>query len=395
MSRFFRLFPTVLLLPILLASDGLVPCGAAVGLPGTAPLQESQASIEQAQNSLAEGRYEEAEIAFRRLLLSDSSSIPALLGWAEALIEQGRGSQALGSLTRALDQAEQAGRLPHAIELQRLRVRAVSGADPEPLVRLGELELQARQFEAALATLERAASTGHESPRLLMALGSALWENNQLQRAGEVLKRAVDAAENDALRAGLQYEYARFLLFAGRASEALPFLEELLGKSGSSEDPILVLHHAQAMQAAGKEQELVAAAFSRAVTALPEHSRARYGLARALQRAGRSEEAKEQLEIYRRLDQEDRALGQLEGSARAQANHAAKLLREGRAEDALVELAEAPQTVAVLRVEALALRALGRTEQAREAVRRALELVAGGDAGASADLRTLLRELER
>lgn len=367
----------------------LAPSGYLAAAP-----QEPPASLDRALETLESGDGLTAEREFRRLLLDDPDSLEALLGWARSLAAQDRGVESVRSLLSAAERRLSAGAYGEAIEL--LELAALLDPDsPRTQARLGRALILDRRYLAAEEPLRQALAQGGRSTEWLLQLGGVLWEKGALEEAEELHREAAEGA-----RASSQTwrQLGRFLLWRGRYAEAAEALARArsLGAAGFSFelDRARALEGwARALETTGEGQadevlRQALAAFEGAVDQAPEHSEARYGLARVLTRLGRSDQADTQLAIYHRLYVEDQSRTRDKGLAKASLDRARDLLRQRRAGEAASILATLPETVEVLAALALAQREEGRREAAMRTLERALLL-----APDRADLRALLVEV--
>ncbi len=162
-------------------------------------------------------------------------------------------------------------------------------------------------------------------------------------------------------------------------------LRMALGRAGRA--PELQLDLARALEGTG-EIEAALEAFRRAVELAPEHSEARYGLARSLAAAGRRQAAEAELAVYERLHREDQERTRRAGLERARIDRGRELLRRGEVEAALELLEALPESVEALDALAAVRRSAGDREGAARALERAIALDPARD-----DLRARLAEL--
>ena len=352
-GRGCRSAPTVSICLLL----SLVPAHSLLPAP-----QELDASLDQALEALESGDSATAEKAFRRLLLDDPDRFEALLGWARSLAAQGRGAEALASLQQGAERRMAAGVYGEAVELLELAV-VLDPESPGTKARLGRALILHRRYLAAEAPLRQALAQGGREPQWLLHLAGVLWEKGDLDEAEELYQEAVERARASSVT---WHQLGRFLLWQGRYAESAEALRQakLLGAEGFA----LELDRARALEGRAKSMgskgegetqrlEVLQGAFQAfqlAVKQAPEHSGARYGLARVLGRLGDGEEAQRQLENYRRLHREDQGRIRRTGLAKARLDRAYDLLRQDRPREAVEILETLPVTVEVLRALALA-----------------------------------------
>lgn len=285
-----------------------------------------------------------------------------------------------GLLAEARDLAA-AGR---AEEARAVLIRAIKAAPSDPTARalLGHLLLVDEQYSAALVQLERAAELGATGARFLFDLGAARWENGDAEAAARVMRRAAESSGRAPVPV---HQLGRLELWRGNYSEAV----ELLNEAAAAMPRAVDVHYdlARALELAGRAEE-ASLAYGHLLEQAPGHIQGHYGLARTFLDLGRRDEAAEELAVYHRLYREDQERIRRSGRVEGRMKLARRLIDDGAASQALELLQASPATVEVLLVRSLALRALGRFE---EAIRQ-LERAVGLDPQ-RADLRALLAEL--
>ncbi len=361
-----------------------IPAGAGK-LPGTSS-QSRGVAVDGAQQALDDQRFAEAEAAFRSRLLEDPASLAALEGWARALLGLGRGAEATGSLRRGSETALERADYARAVALLELALAASPG-DMAVSARLGQALMLDRRFTAAEGYLRSAWEGGERGPRELLYFAACLWENGELEEAEARYREAIERTGGNAVAL---YELGRLLLWQGRAEEAAASIDRALARGASGLGPRLDLARAlgQLAREGNLPAERAVQAFRAAVAMAPEHSEARYGLARALLLAGRREQAQEELATYGRLQSEDQVRARELARSAAQSARARELIGEGRSDEARALLEELPDLAEVWHARALLARLDGDIGGAIEALERALALERE-----RADLAALLTEL--
>jgi tetratricopeptide (TPR) repeat protein len=288
-------------------------------------------------------------------------------------------AQLLEEITERLEQ----GKLDEAEALLPDVPEGAAGA--EAAFRLGRALVLARQYERAEPLLRRALGAGHGDAGVRLFLSAALWENGRPAEAEDVLRDGLAAGGSRA-----RHQLARLLVWQGRYEEALEQLGSLAAAFPSRLD--LQLDTARALEGAALREgggwEPALEAFTRCRRLAPEHYEIRYGLARALQRLGRTDEARIEMEAYRQLLAEDTARSRERGRELAQVELALALWSAGAADEALADLKALPASVESLTAIARVEESRGQPEQAVAALQRAVGL-----APDRADLRLRLEEL--
>lgn len=117
----------------------------------------------------------------------------AVFDEARRLAEAGRGGEAVALLEERAHRWFEAGRLADAGAALALAVELTSD-DATLRLQLGRVLMLEKRQAAALEHLERAAELGMQDPVLLFHLGSARWENGEIEAAASALEAAVEAS---------------------------------------------------------------------------------------------------------------------------------------------------------------------------------------------------------
>ena len=281
-------------------------------------------------------------------------------------------------VVRQAEEAIRAGRYDLAAE-RLMAVEEGLSATAEAL--LGRALALDRRYVAAEPPLESAVERGQKDPQTLFFLGSTLWENGKLGEAEGVFETGLEVSSRHP--AFLQ-QLGRLALWRGRYEAALALLEEALERAPGELDT--ALDWAQALEGA-KRLEPAIEAYRAVVAAAPDHTQAHYGLGRVLVSAGRSEEGRRELELYRRLYEAEQERGLETGRRQAEVARGFALVHAGEAAAAVAHLRGLPESVDTLAALATALAAAGRTEESLSALERAVAL-----APERGDLRARLSE---
>ena len=272
-------------------------------------------TLEDANEALARGDWALAEEWFRSLLLERPDSIPAQVGWALALGEQERGSQAIGSLRNRLERARREGDLDGAAEVARALTKLVPD-DARSFLELGRLLAEQRQWVTAEAAARRAVELSPEDPASLSLLGLAQWENGDDADSVATLEKARLLAPDSV---DLALQLAGVLRWRGDYARALERLDEVTSAGATDSGRALVWHRERALVLEGlaeQEPEMVEEALEamrRLAELTPDDSKVRYSLALLLRRTGDERAAREQMEEFRRLYQLDQKRTRDEG----------------------------------------------------------------------------------
>ncbi len=302
--------------------------------------------------------------------------------WARAMVSQGRRDQLSVRFGPLFDRWWGSGRQEEAVVILELWA-GLDGDDLAVQSRIGWAQLELQRFEFAKRAFQRVVDSEAATASGLREgwLGIALtnWELGLLDPAEQAFSLALEGPEEaNGPTELIRYQWGRFLLWSGRPARAFEVLRGL--PAPGTGRPDILLMTAKACISALDEGALDQGAldlgaldegdcdlstaielFATSVALLPGHPEARYGLIRALQRAGRTEEASAQAAIYRDLLAQDQAATRQAGLSEARAKKAERMLSQGDAESALAVLKSSgtEQSVEELVVEAKALRALG------------------------------------
>jgi len=346
------------------------PAGLALAQDGPGP----EASLAEGRRLLEAGEATAAEALYRRLAAAYPNLADAYEGLAAALEARGEAREAAAVLLHVGGGFLAGGEYREAISYLERSVRLAPEAAPIHVL-LGRALLLDQAFRRGEEHLARAVELGDRSGATLTFLGAARWENGKLAEAETVLRQAIGAGAGVAARQRL----GRLLLAQGRAAEALDVLASLRGSGlpGAGMDPGLALDVeldlARALADVGRWEEALASC-RRAVAIAPDLSQGHYRLGLLLLRLGRREEAREAMETYRRLYEEELERTRQQGLERARLDRAWELLRQGEAEEAAGLFAALPGTGETLRGLALAHSLAGHHGEAIRALEQAVVL---------------------
>lgn len=259
-----------------------------------------------------------------------------LRAWAEKRVADGRLDQVelrFGPLTQRL---QDQGRVEAAAELLRAWLDLSGGASAVAAKRLAQLLLEGERFDDLVELVSRhRVQAGDSALALEMAL--ARWELGRLQEAEREFQNALAGSTPETTSGLVEYQWARFLSWYGRAAESWTQYESLIGgRLGSSADVVLGAARActAALAVGACDVNRAVELAERAVELLPEHTGARYNLVRALEAAGAKERARAEVEGVRGLLAADQERTRARGLSQARAVEAEMRLRESGAESA-------------------------------------------------------------
>lgn len=268
-------------------------------------------------------RFPEAEAALERAVAGRPGQANWLHALAKARIEQGKNLAALEALGRAValddDPRFRYARAMCALNLGDLDTAeaeleaTVEGAPDhaEALFQLAKLRVDRGDYEAALPKLERALSADPRHLEARYLVGLARLQTGRPAEAAQALEAVVEEVPGHS---GALYNLGRALIAAGREAEGRRRLEQFAATS-ELRDEIDFLRRAVQRNPGNLEGRLVLAAkllaAGKAADALTELTAARsldpgraeiyLGLAEALRRLGRAEDADRAEAFARRL----------------------------------------------------------------------------------------------
>jgi tetratricopeptide (TPR) repeat protein len=284
--------------------------------------------IDPAQVLLDQGRYSEAESAFRDLLIQYPAWVEAEDGLATALERQGRGGEALRRLLESGQTLVRSGDLESGT---RFLERAV-GLDPELAsanAALGHAYLQAQRFGDAETNLRLAIELGETSPMARLFLAAAYWELGKYAAAKQVYGDLLGVAGPSA--AAARRSLGALHVFRGEYEQAIPLLAAALGDSA---DSVRVPYDlARAFEGANRNAEAIEL-YGAVVDNAPDFIQAHYRLARLHRAAGESAGAVFHARRFTELHAEHQARTRAEGRLAAQLNQGWSLLRVDSIEQA-------------------------------------------------------------
>jgi len=157
--------------------------------------------------SLENGDLEKAKKAFRTVLRLEKDLIPANLGLAEVLLQEGEAEEAINMLEKAYEQTSS------MIVLLRLEDMLISVGEPLRLIRiyknkisrnpqeqpikffLGRLYFRLEMIDDAFETMTSIDIAGTANPAMHQLMGNLYMKRNQIDRAVHEFKRALESHE--------------------------------------------------------------------------------------------------------------------------------------------------------------------------------------------------------
>ena len=348
-------------------------CGPALrpaGCESAAQPLDVPAELEKAERALESGQLDLAQQIYRVLIASDPGLADAYRGLAHILVAQGRRSEATSvlleagrGLLEAQDPAAGKAFLREAVEIDRSSAAAH--------LALGHAYLSGMEFPQAVSHLQRAMELGEDGLTVRIYLGSALWENGQVDAAERIYRETLDHDPGSALA---QRSLGRLLLWQGRYTEALPLLRRAAAQNPLSAD--LLIDLASALAGAGQVEEALKT-YQRITELTPDLSGPRYGYALLLARNHQKEESTRQLAVFQRLQAQEYEQTRRRLLLNAQLSFGWNLLQEGKAAAAVEYFGSLERSADQLTGLAAALAAAGNHQGAVSALESALLLSPG------------------
>ncbi len=162
---------------------------------------------EYGRNSLENGELEKAKKAFKTVLRLEKDFTPAILGLAEVLLREGETEEAINLLEKSFE------RTSSLIVLSRLEDMLINVGEPLRLIRiyknsisrsphdnilkffLGKLFYRLEMIDDSFDTLASIDTTGVTSPELHQLMGNIYIKRNQIDKAVEEFKKALDTSK--------------------------------------------------------------------------------------------------------------------------------------------------------------------------------------------------------
>ncbi len=159
---------------------------------------------EYGRHSLENGQLEKAKKAFRNVLRTEKDFVPAILGLAEVLLQEGESEEAINLLENAYASTES------KILLARLEDLLISISEPSRLIRiyrsgisrnpndpvtkffLGKLFHRLEMIDDSFDTLSGIDTGGAAYPELHLLMGNLYMKKRQLEKAVQEFKKAAD-----------------------------------------------------------------------------------------------------------------------------------------------------------------------------------------------------------
>ena len=329
-----------------------------------------ETELDSARRALESSRLDQAEQGYRRLIAYDPGFADAYQGLARVLVARGLRAEAVALLLQAGKGLIEARDMTAGKAFLEEAV-AVDPASAAAHLALGHAYLVDNEFPQAVIHLQRAIELGEHGLTAGIYLGSALWENGQLEAAENVYRETLERHPNHALT---QRSLGGLLLWQGRYAEAVPLLQRAAAQSFSS--PELQYDLASALAGAG-QVETALEAYRRTIELAPDLAQAHYGYAVLLARSGKREPAARELAEFRRLQAQAAEKTDQEYLRNARLNYGWNLLSEGKAAEAVQYFESLPPSRDRLVGLAKALSATGDHRRAIGALEQALLLSPG------------------
>ncbi len=254
---------------------------------------------------LGQNLLNESARTFRQVLDLDPDSDKAWAGLGQVLARQGRQAEALDAFRKALAfnpdsrEAKQglaaslaAGGQKEEAEAAYRKAVEENPADDGAALALARFLYESGRYDEVIALMEGTLRAGRDLPDIHFALGNAHFRKGEIPQAAEEYDRVLKARPEDS---GALLGSALVALKTGRAAEAIKLLEQARTSDPANEAArrnLAILYDEGG-------QLLPAIAEYQAVLSLdPSAREIRFHLGRALARAGRKQEAEEQLRLY-------------------------------------------------------------------------------------------------
>ena len=292
--------------------------------------------VEAAYAALDNGDLDQARRLFQDLLLEQPDSFEPVRGLAQTLVAQGETAAATSLLLARGDRWMRSEK--HRLAARAMRqVLLIAPENRRALDQLGLALALTENYVEAEELLRRAVALGQQDLRTLLHFGSAQWENGNLDGAEQTFLLALETSRR-ALPAVEQL--GRLWLWQGRYPEATRILREAVARDSSIVSNRVQL--ADALAGSGESEEALSL-YRQLVTEAPENLRAHYGLARLLTRAGLTEEAGEQMAVYRQLYDQEQKTSQQTSLDKTELDLAAYRQQAGGAAEAIPQLQSSPR----------------------------------------------------
>jgi tetratricopeptide (TPR) repeat protein len=345
--------------------------------PAVASVDEA---VARGESLLRARRPEEAVREFEHALASSPRSIPALRGLAAAysVLEDPAAESAYrrlleaepGDIRARLELAQFFWRTRRYEEGNRIVEAVVSQPPPKPKLGLeyARVLMAQSRFVQAEREFERACTAARCDADALTAWADALLEAGRFaDAAGRYREAIVQSPEKVEPR----HRLGRLLLLAGDVASARPELERAAALA--PDDAAIRFELGRAQEASGATAE-AEASYRAALAKDPELARARHALGTLLNRLGRREEAKREIEGYRVAFAAEQERRTRERTRVAEIDLGWTLLAQKKPAQALAQFERHPRDVEALRGAARALSQLGRKREALAAWDRAIAL---------------------
>ena len=220
-----------------------------LGDPGSAP--DFERRLGAARDALAAGRPDDAERLYRELVAADPEQVEPYRGLAEVYVARGRPEAAVALILQVARKLIPSRRYGAAIAPLE-RAAALAPEVLEVHVLLARALAEERRYASAAQVYERALGLGESGLETLLYLAACYWESERYD-AAEATYALARERHGDAFETN--YQLGQFLLWQGRAAEAVAPLERAAAQHERSE---VVFYLARARAESGDATQAIA-----------------------------------------------------------------------------------------------------------------------------------------
>jgi tetratricopeptide (TPR) repeat protein len=258
-----------------------------------------------------EGRFADAEAAFRSALKRRPADSMTRLHLVRVLVELNRTPDAIAELRRALtgpvspEVRFEAGRILRDLAERRLaQLEEVAPESPATLELAGERFEWAGKLDEALAQYRAAAGKAPRRPGVHYRIGNILWRKREVDSAASELRQELALTPQHGMA---NLRMGQIFLNADRAGEAIPFLERAVTNL-----PASVEARRELGKAYRKENRLAEARaqWEAVAKSRPDDDQIHYLLGTLFRELGEPALAKRELEAHRAVLERRRGLRQ-------------------------------------------------------------------------------------